>query len=215
MKKLLALGVISFSLSASLAEARFFLGVEGGYSRGVATFSNGFASDSYKNFIDSTLEGWNADIDIGGQWFFGERIGIRTFLGLGYGQAYVNSESLHDVNMNINFDFMADLIKGSSVSFGVFVGAGGGYSFTTQSLGLSPLILGATFPIYARAGFSVGLGENSRIDITAKLPLLTYSVIGFQGFDSLSEDDKKDLSEFGIVGAYNPVRFSVSYKYVF
>ncbi|RDU69173.1 outer membrane beta-barrel protein [Helicobacter aurati] len=201
MKKILALSVISLSLSASLAEARFLLGVEGGYNRGITTLDNGFADQSYKNFINDSIHGWNAGINIGGQWFFGERIGMRTFLGFIYGQSYLNGHSFHTGDININFDLMADIIKGGSSSFGVFVGAGGGYSVAAQSLSFSVLSAGASFPIYARAGFSLGLGESSRIDLTAYLPLLTYSIV--------------DTNNSDVVGAYNPLRFTLSYKFMF
>ncbi|STQ86732.1 outer membrane beta-barrel protein [Helicobacter muridarum] len=215
MKKLLVAGLISFSLSASLAEARFFLGVEGGWGKGETTFENKVVK--YGEFTNSkAMHGWLALLNIGGEWMFNEMIGMRTFLSLGYGQNYFVEKTFHDIELGINADMILDLYNNGSFSFGLFGGIGSGYNSTFEKFGFAGIIIGTNIPIYGRAGLTFGLGENSRVDLTTYLPIASYNVIGFKGgLGELSEGDINDLNKFGIAGAYNPIRFTLAYRYIF
>lgn len=214
MKKILAVGLISFSLSVTLAQAKFFVGVQGGYDDGAFTIKNGFVSDSYKQFAgDNNGRGWNLGVDFGSEWFFGDYIGLRNFIGLGYGQSKFMNSNLDVYDINVNLDVMFNAYKANSLSIGVFVGAGAGVNMTTSSFNIESLALGWNIPIYARTGLTFGIGEHHRIDLSASLPLLSYSFIGFQ--KNIGADLATDLENAGIHGAYNPIRFTLGYRYIF
>ncbi|RDU65381.1 hypothetical protein CQA53_06300 [Helicobacter didelphidarum] len=212
MKKILALGLVSLSLSATLAQARTFVGIDAGYDRGSFESTNGLAKKSYTGFINAPAEGWNVGINVGGEWFFGEYVGLRTFLGLGYGQAFAQANTnLHVLDVNLNFDIMANVVNTGSFSTGLFVGVGAGFGIAAQKLSAEALV-SMNIPIYGRAGITFGLGEHSRIDVTAILPILSYNMIGFMGTDA---ETAADMVAAGVPGAYNPLRFNVGYKFLF
>ncbi|MWV63084.1 outer membrane beta-barrel protein [Helicobacter saguini] len=219
MKKLLINGTLALALSASLVQvawARAFVGIDAGYDSAFPKLDNGLAKESYQNFTKYSIDGWNVGLNVGGEWFFGGSgyVGLRTFLQLGYGQGYFHGVTLNIIDVNLNLDLLANFYNSGSFSVGAFLGVGAGINTAARDLAGQSIMLGLNIPIYGRAGFTFGLGEHSRVDITASLPILSYNMIGFAG-GGMSAEDLADMFRYGIVGAYNPIRFNVGYKFIF
>lgn len=221
MKKIFLSSILAFVLSLSLvqmAQARAFIGIDVGYDSAYPKLDNGMAKESYQNFTKYGVDGWNVGLNLGGEWFFGDSnyVGLRTFLQIGYGQGYFHGVSLNLIDLNLNLDLLANFYASDSFSLGAFVGVGSGFNTAARDFGAEAIVLGLNIPTYGRVGLSFGLGEHSRVDVGASLPILSYNVIGFAGgVGGMSAEDRLNMFRYGIIGAYNPIRFNVGYKFVF
>lgn len=221
MKKLVLSGALAVALSGvavQVAQARAFVGLDVGYDRAVLpSGNNGFVNEIYRDFGKAGgADGFNVSANIGGEWLFGGYVGLRTFLGLGYGHAYFTGVSLNIIDVNLNLDVLANAYNGGSFSVGLFAGVGAGLGTAARDFSAEAIVVGLNAPIYFRLGASMTLGEHNRIDITTILPMLSYSAVGFAGgFAGLTPEDRLDMVRFGVIGPYNPIRFNIGYKFIF
>lgn len=142
MKKNLLLALMVLSTFASLADARFFLGIDGGYSMdkvdvkiedetvmGVVTKPGSFTKDAYEG------NGYLFNINLGTEHHFDKNnyVGFRWFLGLGYGRTTLINQSdksiqypSNIIEANLGADLLLDVIKFGNNSLGIFGGVQGG-----------------------------------------------------------------------------------------
>ena len=211
MKKKI-LGLILASLGMfSFAQARFFVGVEGGYTVGnfkgtagdgkgfyASAFGPGLIADAFKN-----TNGYSAALTLGSENFFGNYFGVRSAIFGGYTSVSYKSGSESSktnlVDAGLNIDLMLNFFGNETSSFGVFGGAEAGYHYwLNKPSGLST-VGNNLVDFSGRVGISALMGGHHRIEILAKIP---FASMGF----------KTTLG-----GSVVPLNVSVgaSYKFVF
>lgn len=195
MKKI----IISAVACAAIAQAGMFVGFDGGYAM------NSFAGDGstkYGIYYDGTLNkpknnarfdanAWNVALNFGAEGFVNGYFGARAFIEALYSGGLDSAHSHFDLLGN------ADLIVNfvSNGGIGAFVGFGVGYSYWWGS-GFGQ----GNAPLYARTGLTFGIGKNSRIDATLKIPVVGWYAHG---------DDKITKQ------VYQPFSIQLGYKYLF
>lgn len=245
-KQLLSLAVASL-VCASVAEARFYIGVEGGYTGGAydakdhktqtnssyllvpggGTFGNSFKDKTY-TITDGTREvepwkGYNIALTLGSEYFFASNyLGVRWGASVGYTQVMQDytdrtnlmassyTDTLGFLDTGLSFDLIANIISGSSFTFGVFGGVETDYHYLVEAerehMGKTSSRLSDigrhSLDFSGRLGVSSLIGNHHRIDLTAKLPI-AYVAAGCNNKVKINGD--------------MPVRtsFNVGYKYVF
>lgn len=208
MKKLLALVFATLSL-ASVASAKFYIGIEGGYlgqtgvdpmptSSGFHTVSTGsiddIIADSGKGFAIAGILGQEANFGV---------VGLRWGLGLGYGTVDYDDGikwNLETFTSELSFDLILNLVNKGNFSFGFFGGIGAQYQLILNSYpGLDNV---HTLGFDGRVGVTTLLAKHHRMEIYAKLPFAYVT-------DKFETGDKQTLG-------YNAKSFiGASYKYVF
>ena len=209
MKKVIVTGLVSVALSATLAEAKFFLGLEGEYSissaytftrpQGDITWGNrGFDGGPGYPFYQE----WTAGINLGTEHLFNEYIGLRWLFGINYGQFVKPSSDSQQLDLQLGIDGLFNFVNTGSFSFGLFAGLGlrlnifGPDLFATSR---GPDVVGnnGVANLLGRIGFTLGFGEHNRIDIGVGIPFMSISG-----------------SEDGTL-MHAPIRFNVGYKFLF
>lgn len=160
MKKMLALGL----LSLSLAQAKVFVGVDGGYVMAGSSVSGKADSSVWDGGYN---HGWTAGANFGYETFFSSHFGTRAFVSAGYGNVL---DDITETNQFFNVDANIDLMVNFVGNFGVFAGIGAGYQY--HSIG--NVLTNHNIPLFGRAGVTIGFGERVRLDLTAKLPIITW-----------------------------------------
>ena len=164
MKKVLALGLISFAF----AQAQLFVGVQGSYDLGAEFIGSGkFDSAIYSGRTSN--DGWSAGLSVGNQHNFG-RMGLRYFVSADYAQALSYSNT-HLVDVDLNVDGILNFT--SSGSFGLFFGLGTGYEIAFVDGNAS-----GTVPLFGRLGLTFTAASKHKIDIGVKLPISGWNVSG-------------------------------------
>lgn len=175
MKKIIALVFIFLSLT----QAKMFVGVDGGYSLYGRSPSGDILKSSVWN--NQKPRGWYAGLNIGSEFLANDYFGFRVILDGGYSNG-LNVSQVKIISGSLNTDMLVNFVATGSFSLGIFVGAGAGYDY---------VVLGnhakfSSVPIFGRAGITMGLGENSRIDITARPPIISYKLNKYAKFASSS-----------------------------
>lgn len=167
MKKIL----ISAVACAAIAQAGAFIGFDGGYSmnsvagNGSTQYSiyNGDYKDRFK------ADAWNVSLNFGAEGFVGGYFGARAFLEAMYSGGLASAYSHFDLTGNA--DIILNFVKSGAV--GAFGGVGIGYSYWFgKNYGQG------NAPLFARTGLTFGIGKNSRIDATLKLPIIGWYIHG-------------------------------------
>lgn len=227
MKKNLLLALMVLSTFTSLANARFFLGIDGGYSMdkvdvkiedetvmGVVTKPGSFTKDAYLG------NGYLFNINLGTEHHFDKNnyVGFRWFLGLGYGRTTLINQSDKSIQYpssiieaNLGADLLLDVIKFGKNSLGVFGGVEGGvnvvlsddYRYLGEEAGATASFSSLEFLAQARVGLSLFLAEHHRIEFVTKIPV--YTLTG-----PIRDSDNINRSYF-----YKPLQFMLGYKYIF
>ncbi len=190
MKKIL----ISAVACAAIAQAGMFVGFDGGYAMNTAAGDNSVDYRIYKsdkNRFD--FDAWNVALNFGAEGFVNGYFGARAFIEALYSGGIGSNLSHFDLTGNA--DIIVNFVSNGGI--GVFGGLGVGYSYwwgTGFKQGNAPL--------YARTGFTFGIGKNSRIDATLKLPIIGWYAHGDNG---------------AIVGksVNQPFSVQLGYKYIF
>ena len=224
MKKVILTGLVSVALSATLAEAKFFVGVQGGYdmSRAVdiAGGSNPFITSAVigtRGFEGVDYQSWKVGINLGNEWLFNNYFGLRWFFGVNYGQfikyadinySDLNISASHLANMEFGLDALVNVVNTGGFSLGFFFGIAGQYNvWLDEANVLTELVAMSTgneatggnlrmyMTLLGRAGITIGLGEHSRIDLGASMPIISGGVINN--------------------ALYNPIQFTAGYKFLF
>ncbi len=195
MKKFLALGL----LSVSLASAKVFVGVDGGYNMvGFAAPGKVDSSAWHGDYKDS----WSVSANVGYESLFNSHFGIRSFVSVGYGQFVENDPSNYNIKADLNLDALFNLINTGSFQAGLFAGVGAGYEYQSFQTGSNQSVSFGQIPIYGRAGLSFGLGESIRLDLTTRLPIVAWGI----------HHDDKILPP---VPVYNTISYQVGLKFLF
>lgn len=166
MKKIL----ISAVACAAIAQAGMFVGFDGGYAMNTSAGDNSTDYAIYKsdkNRFDANA--WNVALNFGAEGFVNGYFGARAFIEALYSGGIDSALSHFDLTGNA--DIIVNFI--SSGAIGAFAGFGVGYSYwwgTNYGQGNAPL--------YARTGLTFGIGKNSRIDATLKLPIIGWYAHG-------------------------------------
>lgn len=233
MKKNLLLIFIVLSLFTSLANARFFLGIDGGYSmdkvdvkkedvtaKGVVITPGYSIKNAYAG------NGYLFNINLGTEHHFDKDgyVGFRWLLDLGYGRTNLINQynSLISypssiIEGNLGVDLLLDVIKFGNHSLGLFGGVEGGakviisdayYYGEPNYYGKSEKYraFGLIAPmILARVGVSLFLADHHRIEFITKIPVYRFD------FDnSGSSDEPNNGNKF-----YKPIQFMFGYKFIF
>ena len=209
MKKVIVTGLVSVALSATLAEAKFFLGLEGEYSissaytfsrpQGDITWGNrGFDGGPGYPFYQE----WTAGLNLGTEHLFNEYIGLRWLFGINYGQFVKPSEDWQQLAFQLGIDGLFNFVNTGSFSFGLFTGLGlrlniFGPDLHATSRGPNVVPNNAVANLLGRIGFTLGFGEHNRIDIGVGIPFMSISG-----------------AEDGTL-MHAPIRFNVGYKFLF
>ena len=217
MKKVILTGLVSVALSATLAEAKFFVGLQGtfnmlGASGNIPNYP--FAAITEKvgwgssGFYDQNLHGWGVGLNLGTEHLFSEYFGFRWFVGVNYNR-WLNTSGLsllanglyttNDINVEIGADALINFINTGSFQFGVFVGLAARFTFpflTNVQENLSWETV-SFYPILGRAGLTFGLGERSRIDLGVNIPIASFNTFT------------------NSVVHYAPLEFTLGYKILF
>ncbi|TLD81106.1 outer membrane beta-barrel protein [Helicobacter trogontum] len=218
MKKILALGVISFSLSTALAEAKFFLGVDAGVSitNGFHGTDNGAAWGSGAFYGQGqNFQNWLVGINLGTEHLFvDDLVGFRWFLGVNYGQMYkpnaitvfimndiINVDNWSIFEVQLGVDALVNFIALDGISFGAFAGIAGNTSIFKPDMfkvvaAQEDLFGFSGAGVVGRLGLTMGIGEHNRIDFTTVIPIVTI-----------------DIGKDG--AAYDPISFMLGYKVLF
>lgn len=178
MKRLLALVFATLSL-ASVASAKFYIGIEGGYLGQTSTFAekSGFHTVS-TNTIGDIIKGDTAFYGkgfavagiLGQEANFGI-VGLRWGLGLGYSTVDFDD----GVNWNqemfsteLSFDLILNLVNKGNFSFGFFGGIGTQYQLALNSYtGIDNV---HTLGFDGRVGVTTLIAKHHRMEVYAKLP---------------------------------------------
>ena len=140
MKKILALGVISFSLSTALAEAKFFLGVDAGVSitNGFYFTDNGavWGSGAFHG-QSQNVQDWLVGVNLGTEHLFvDDLVGFRWFLGVNYGKLYkpsaLNNYDIFEVQLGT--DALVNFLALDGISFSAFAGIAGYTKLTERNM---------------------------------------------------------------------------------
>lgn len=214
-KRLFTLILVSVSF-LSVAQARFYLGVEGGYvsqglplvqEKGKGIETHTISSSGLGDLIEYGAKGYAVGVVFGTESFFNRYFGLRWGLGLGYSSSkkdlYNNGKkkgyelSVFDTNLSV--DMMLNFVNTGNFSFGVFGGVGADYQYFTNTGNPKWHALG----FEGRVGLSTLLGNHHRMEVFAKLPFADMSM-------KFSKGDN-NLFAYGTTKSV----FGVSYKFVF
>lgn len=199
-----------------MAQARFYLGVEGGLvSQGMASVrlkgkgleAHTISTSGLGDLIKDGARGYSVGIVFGTENFFTQYFGTRWGLGLGYSSAekdLVENGSKREIEFNtittdLSFDLMLNFVNTGSFSFGIFGGVGAEYQYFTNAVKPRWHALG----FEGRAGLSTLLGGHHRVEVFAKLPFAEVSAKATQGDDHL------------LVYNVSKAVLGASYKFVF
>lgn len=208
MKRLLALVFATLSL-ASVASAKFYIGIEGGYlgQTGLTTkpASSGFhtvSTGSIDDIIAKSGKGFAVAGILGQEANFGV-VGLRWGLGLGYGTVDYDDGlkwNLETFTTELSFDMILNLVNKGNFSFGFFGGIGTQYQLVLNSYpGLDNV---HTLGFDGRVGVTTLLARHHRMEVYAKLPFAEVT-------NKYEAGDKQTL------GGGAKAFIGASYKYVF
>lgn len=218
-KTLLSLAVASLAC-ASMAEARFFVGVEGGYTA-QKSYKTGLDRLSSINFsmpsssiisdtLDKGSKGYSLGVTIGTE-DVGTIFGTRWYLGAGYTSVSKDYEgknwSREYIDASVGFDLILNFFNNGNTSFGIFGGVSTDYHYWTNSKDYSENLAiqysKHILDFSGKAGVTTLLGGHNRLEVFAKLPIASMNMT--------------NSKEAILGGTYSPanVTFGASYKLVF
>ncbi|RDU69991.1 outer membrane beta-barrel protein [Helicobacter cholecystus] len=212
MKRLLTLVFATLSF-ASVASAKFYIGIEGGYlgqtvtsaypdKGGFRTISAGTLGDIIKGSTAYYGRGFAVAGILGQEANFGV-LGLRWGLGLGYSSVDFDDGSSWKQEVfstEVSFDMILNLVNKGSFSLGLFGGIGTQYQLALNSY--SRLDNVHTLGFDGRVGLTTLLARHHRVEVYAKLPFAQVTKQWHEG-------DKQSLGG----GAKSFI--GAGYKYVF
>ncbi|WP_104697471.1 MULTISPECIES: outer membrane beta-barrel protein [unclassified Helicobacter] len=189
-KKILSLALASLSL-ASIAQARFFVGIEGGYtvtsfnatsmkanrSGAYATaFGPSLLTDAFKDSY-----GYSAALTLGTEHFFGNYFGVRSaiFGGYTYANKKIGNTKIGSdfIDAGLNLDLIVNAFNNGQTSFGIFGGVEAGYHYwLNKNSAYKSVASNNLMDFSGRVGISMLLGGHNRLELLAKIP---FASVGF------------------------------------
>lgn len=214
-KKLIALFLASVSM-ISVAQARFYVGVEGSYTlQGIPSAQeNGkgiefqtITPSGLKDLIKNGSGGYSVGVVLGSESFWGRYFGLRWGVGAGYSSAKLEKKdngktiknSIETLTSELSVDVMINFVNTECFSFGVFGGVGAEYQYVLNNGNPKKHAL----DFVGRAGVSTLLGDHHRVELFTKLPFASMS-------SKYSSGDKNAF----LLGM-SKASFGASYKFVF
>ncbi|RDU71768.1 outer membrane beta-barrel protein [Helicobacter brantae] len=219
-KTLLSLAVASL-VCASMAEARLFVGVEGGYTaqksydtglnNRASTFLFSMPSTSViSDALDKGSKGYSLGVTLGTE-DVGSIFGTRWYLGAGYTSVSKDfagkSWSREYIDASVGFDLILNFFNNGSSSFGIFGGVSADYHYWLNSSDYKEEYFATfskhIFDFSGKAGITTMLAKHNRLEVFAKLPIASMSIT--------------DSKEAILGGNHSPanVTFGASYKFIF
>lgn len=238
-KKLLSLAVASL-VCGSVAEAEFYLGVEGGYNGNLSTFTyedNGLAPSSFKQEIKE--KGVVGNVVLGTEHFFGSGyFGLRWGVFAGYGSSWGGLDGektrLDTISMGANFDMFANFVAKENLMSGLFVGVEYAYTLLRPK---EELFLGKTYTTtvgntsqsadyyvsnktasntaVVRVGLSTKIAKHHRLEVMAKVPVIFSENTSSFSFTNEVNGQIVQKIDDTFKFNYKYIQGLVSYKYVF
>ncbi|STP11917.1 outer membrane protein [Helicobacter mustelae] len=179
MKKIL-LSLLLLGATINFAQARFFVGVDGGYSLDhLYKYKNNKIVESAKG------DGFNIGLNLGTEHYFGqsEIVGLRWLLMGGYGQNFIENITLHLSNFNVNLalDLLIDVIKFDNDSaLTLFGGLQGGLlgilskEMQEGNTSLRALNNQNLFSFQGRVGLSLRITKHHRFEFSFYTPVYSF-----------------------------------------
>lgn len=215
-KKLLTLLFVSVGL-LSVAQARFYLGVEGAYTRqgypvlqekGKGIEFRTVGAGNLKDLVKDGSGGYSIGLVLGSETFWGKYFGMRWGVGVGYANTKLEEKNggvvqktlIESLSSDVSLDAMINFISMSNFSFGVFGGVGAEYQYVLNN---SEKPKKHALDFIGRVGVSTLLYEHHRVDLFAKLPFMSLS-------SKFTPGDKNTF-----LYKMSKVSFGASYKIVF
>lgn len=232
--KLLSLAAASL-ICGSVAEAKFYLGIEGGYNGSVSEFSyeDKVTPSSFSKKLKE--QGVVGNLVLGTEHFFGSGyFGLRWGIFGGYGVAWGEIDEfktrLDTISFGGSFDLFTNFVAKENFMTGLFAGVEYAYTLLRPK---DEFVLGKTYTtnigtwshsadyyvsnktaantVAVRVGLSTRFAKHHRFEIMAKVPImLSENTSGFQ-FTSNNVVKIDDTFKF----TYKYIQGLVSYKYVF
>lgn len=214
-KKLFALLLASASLF-SVAQARFYIGVDGAYTsqglpaiqeKGKGIEFHTISPSGLKDLIKNGSGGYSVGVVLGSESFWGKYFGMRWGIGAGYASVKIKEKNngettktpIDTLTSELSVDMMVNFVNTGSFSFGVFGGVGAEYQYVLNNGDPKKHAL----DFVGRTGLSTLLGGHHRMEVFAKLPFASMS----------SKFSSGDSNAF--LYKMSKVSFGASYKFVF
>ena len=206
------LGALMIS-SASAGESGVFLGLGAGFGFEGAAIASLRGDQNNTNMVNGTTKalGAGAELLVGYKFFFTERIGLRGYLSTDYSLVFFGNKSsslgVTDytygvrlsklsglLDMNLNVDFLFDIMSSDSFSLGIFAGLAGGFHLwhggvmdeangikgqatpPTHKDGKTQSIFGS---VGLNLGLNIGLGTHHSLEFLSKIPFLEDTVVSY------------------------------------
>lgn len=180
MKKKLLTAVLASGVLASMVQAKFYVGIEGGYSV-ESQYKTGLSKNSVSFSVPSTnvisnafkneTKGYSVAGVFGTEDFYGKYFGTRWGVSAGYTQVSIKDAQNRYVDAGLNLDLMLNFINTGSFSLGVFGGVSGDYHY---QLDVSRHLL----DFNGRVGLSTLITSHHRLEFVAKLPIASMNAAG-------------------------------------
>lgn len=238
-RKLLSLAVASL-VCGSVAEASFYLGVEGGFNGSVSEFSyedKGLTPSSFEKKLKE--RGVVGNVVLGTEHFFGSGyFGLRWGLFAGYGSAWGELDGektrLDTISTGGSFDLFFNFVNKENFMTGLFVGTEYAYTLLRPK---DEIVLGKTYTtnvgnwsqsadyyvsnktasnsVAVRVGFSTKIASHHRFEIMAKIPVMFSENTSSYSFTSEINGQVRQKIDDTFKFTYKYIQGLVSYKYVF
>lgn len=213
MKKIIVFLMLLF---ASLLQARFYIGIEGGHtSQGIPTLQgkgkgiefHSITISGVGDILKDGASGYSLGGVIGSESFFGRFFGLRWEVGAGYTSSELEFENkakkyeleLKSIYADVSIDMIVNFVNSCNFAFGFFGGAGIDYQYFTSTG--NPNIHSVGF--FGKGGVTTLLFNHHRMEIFAKVPFADMSA-------KFELGDKNTIASNA-----QKLTFGASYKFVF
>lgn len=228
-KKLIFM-VLAILLSCNPLFARFYMGVESGWT-GFNTKIEEYQRENGQVKIDRVtaekLQGGFGNLAIGTEHFFANNyFGLRWSIYGGYGYAQGKTTKYDLGYMGVNFDLIGNFISSENLTFGTFAGIDGSLTMLLPDkvVRVGQTIDGTDF--YAsnrtialnpniRAGFTFLLARHHRLELAARLPIKATNQVSSNQSTFIANGVlvQNDFVKYAF--RYDFLQVFASYKYVF
>ncbi len=203
-------------LFASVLQARFFLGIEGGctsegipalQAKGKGIEFHTISTSNLGDILKKGASGYSIGATLGSESFFGKYFGLRWQLGVGYSSAELELEynkeekeiELKSIGVDVGVDMIVNVVNSGNFALGFFGGAGVDYQYFTSTN--NPKIHSVGF--FGKGGITTLLFDHHRMEFFAKIPFADMSA-------KFELGDKNTIASNA-----QKLTFGASYKFVF
>lgn len=201
MKRII-FAILGVALLCSFAQARLYLGVEGGYSVqkqfDAPNIFNVPNTDVIANSFKNGAKGYSLAFVLGGESFYGRYFGTRFGLSAGYTAltqdmsdvsegAESTKEKFSYIDAGLELDLIVNFYNNSGYSIGVFGGVDAKYHYRLENISSGndvDSIVGALFgsskhllDFSGRVGITTLLANHHRLDLMFRLPIASTNAL--------------------------------------